>query len=160
MKNGLYFLFMNDITAFLYICIQLNEQNKTLQLLRKLFYWVAPTNDQYVDPVRHWWGKTAIKNYLEKRPSDNNRKQYNFASFYLWLLTLYHYRALDVFFEEDICHLWSYYSRIGFDYSKSLKSLYEDLWSPFIFKKSKFSKTVIKILKRFLKFFSLFISVK
>ena len=136
MKNGLYFLFMNDITAFLYICIQLNEQNKTLQLLRKLFYWVAPTNDQYVDPVRHWWGKTAIKNYLEKRPSDNNRKQYNFASFYLWLLTLYHYRALMYFLRKIFAtfdhiteelvlitrNLWKVFMKI-FEALSSLKSL-------------------------------------
>ena len=44
--------------------------------------------------------------------------------------------------------------------SRSLKSLYEDLWSPLIFKESKFLKIFIKILKRFLKVFGLFISVK
>ena len=44
--------------------------------------------------------------------------------------------------------------------SISLKSLYEDLWSPLMFKGPKFSKIFIKILKKFVKVFSLFMSVK
>ena len=44
--------------------------------------------------------------------------------------------------------------------SKSLKSYYKDLRSPLIFIEPKFSKIFIKILKRFLKVFGLFISVK
>ena len=43
---------------------------------------------------------------------------------------------------------------------KSLKSLYEDLWGPLIFNDPKFLEIFIKILKRFLKAFGLFISVK
>ena len=49
MKNGLYFLFMNDITAFLYICIQLNEQNKTLQLLKNYSTeWPLQTTSMWI----------------------------------------------------------------------------------------------------------------
>ena len=96
---------------------------------------------------------TAIKTNLEKKLSGNHWKWYSFVSFYLWLL--------DVFF-------WGRYSLsliIGLKNMvlislKSLKSFYEDLWSPLIFKQPKFSKISAKISKSFLKVFSLFISVE
>ena len=65
------------------------------------------------------------------------------------------------FFEEYIFHLWSYDSRISFNFLKIFKkSVYEDLWSPLIFKEFKFSRIIKKILKRLLRLSSLFISVK
>ena len=110
----------------------------------------------------HWalMGKYQDKNLPGKK---TKWKPLKIIFCFLLLVTTYilsHTEPWCVFLEEDIFCLWSCLKNMVLISSKSLKSYYKDLRSPLIFIEPKFSKIFIKILKRFLKVFGLFISVK
>ena len=106
-------------------------------------------------------GKIPLQKLTRKKdPMATTQNNIIFVSFYLCYLILSHLEPWCIFWGRYFPFLIIWLKIMVSISSKFSKNLYKNLWSPVIFKEPKFSKILLKILKTFLKDFSLFISVK